>query len=200
MSLRVSLKCLAALIWVLGIPGLSWGKLDLNKAFANADRSQEVLVSYFTSNALSSDHLNLKYAGVHYRYIWNFQKDEEPGPWSFMAGGFAETPVYGPGSYIVGGFSGVRWSHSLGVLGLTGYIQGSIGIFGNDIYKDETQDDIGNFIEFRDTLTLGVATPLGDESSPNLTVEVSIEHISNGGLDPRNGGVNLLGLMVGLNY
>jgi hypothetical protein len=171
---------------------------SLSESFAESTHSHEVLVSAYSSTVMKSDHLALKYAGFHYRYFWDFQREDEPSPWSFFVGGYAERPYEGPGSYIIGVSSGLRWSYPVDSLGIDTYVQVSVGIFGNDIYRDKTQYDIGSFIEFRDTLTLGVAMPIQNETE--LFLELALEHVSNGGIDPRNGGVNLIGLSLGLHY
>jgi hypothetical protein len=178
--------------------GFSDWTRSLSEKFDTATHSQEVLASAYSSTVLKSDHLALKYAGFHYRYFWDFQREGEPGPWSFFVGGYAERPFEGPGSYIIGVSSGIRWSHPVESLGIRTYVQVSVGIFGNDIYRDETQYDIGSFIEFRDNITLGVAKPI--QEGTELFLELALEHVSNGGIDPRNGGVNLIGLSMGLHY
>lgn len=173
---------------------------DWKTRFAGADHSHELLATFYSSKPIDARELDLRYAGIHYRYFWDFANGEGPRPFSFFAAGHLESVVEGPGSYLVGGSLGLRYRCPFEIFGLTPYAQFSWGVVGNDVYKDPDQFSIGGFIEFRNNLTVGVAVPLGRDNQTALHVELAVEHVSNGGTSPRNAGLNLAGVAVGLHY
>jgi len=69
---------------------------------------------------------------------------------------------------------------------LTPYIQVGAGIVYNDVYKDRTQNIIGQSIEFTLRGGLGFRFMITDFWSIDL--EGALEHISNAGLSDRNAG------------
>ena len=202
MAFRLSARLILIGALSIAAPHLStagWWS-NLRDSFSEARPAHEWLVTGYSSKVIDARDLDLRYAGFHYRYFWELEKEEEPGPWSVFVGAFAETVVVGPGSYLIGGSIGLRWSHPVEALGGMAYAQISVGVFGNDIYKDYSQLAIGSFIEFRDNFTMGLAWPLSPDGGPSLHLELAVEHISNGGIDPRNNGINLAGLSLGLHY
>jgi hypothetical protein len=79
------------------------------------------------------------------------------------------------------------------------YIQLGVGILYSDIYKDRSQDLIGNEINFNPQLAIGLRYPIGEAISVNM--EGAFQHISNGGLNSeRNIGVNGVGVLIGVRW
>lgn len=173
---------------------------DWKARFTEAGHSHETLATFYSSKPIDARELDLRYAGIHYRYFWNFQNGKERGPFSFFLAGHLEAVVEGPGSYLVGGSAGLRYTLPTKFLGMTPYAQFSWGVLGNDVYKDESQFSIGGFIEFRNNITVGMTMPLGQDNRTELHLELAVEHVSNGGTSPRNAGLNLAGISLGLQY
>jgi len=78
------------------------------------------------------------------------------------------------------------------------YVQGGAGIVYTDAYKDETQQAIGQAIEFTPQFSVG----LHYRMTPNwaLDLEGMLHHISNAGISERNRSINALGGFVGITY
>ncbi len=82
---------------------------------------------------------------------------------------------------------------------LNPYLQFGAGLLYNDIYKDRSQDLIGNNIEFNPQLSIGISHRIS--SHIFLDTEAIFHHVSNAGLKRgRNVGVNGIGLLVGITY
>jgi lipid A 3-O-deacylase len=104
----------------------------------------------------------------------------------------------GPGSYI-GGVTGLlRYNFVQPDWDLVPYIQGGVGIVYNDIYKDDTQNAIGQAIEFTPQCSIGVHYLIGRNWA--VAAEGMFHHISNAGLSNRNSSINSLGGFVGVTY
>jgi hypothetical protein len=71
------------------------------------------------------------------------------------------------------------------------YMHVGVGLLHNTLYKDRSQDLIGQAVEFTPQASLGFRCLFGDEWT--IDVEAMVHHISNAGLDPRNIGVNAFG-------
>lgn len=78
------------------------------------------------------------------------------------------------------------------------YFQVGAGILYNDLYRDRTQDLIGNSVEFTPQGSVGLRWLLGKGWS--LDVEGIYHHISNAGLGDRNVGVNAFGGFIGVTW
>ena len=68
----------------------------------------------------------------------------------------------------------------------------------NDIYKDETQQAIGQAIEFTPQCSLGFRYLINKNWS--LDGEAMFYHMSNAGMADRNRSINALGGFVGVTY
>jgi len=78
------------------------------------------------------------------------------------------------------------------------YFQIGAGIVYNDLYKDQTQDLVGQSIEFSPQASLGFRYLIGKRWS--LDLEGMYHHVSNAGLDDRNVGVNAFGGSIAATY
>ena len=80
------------------------------------------------------------------------------------------------------------------------YFQIGAGAVLNDLYKDRTQDLIGQAIEFSPQASLGLRCPISRKWS--LDAEAIFQHISCAGLDghDRNVGTNAFGGLIGVTY
>lgn len=81
---------------------------------------------------------------------------------------------------------------------LVPYIQGGGGLVYSDAYQTKGQSSIGEAVEFLLQAQGGVRWILNDKMSVDF--EFGIQHISNAGLNDRNGGLNTLGGGVGVTY
>lgn len=78
------------------------------------------------------------------------------------------------------------------------YLQGGAGLVLNDAYHNTWQRLIGQPVEFLLRAEVGLRFLVTERMS--LDVEGGFQHISNGGLASRNGGINNLGIAVGFTY
>jgi hypothetical protein len=111
--------------------------------------------------------------------------------------------VYAPvvtriGSYITGPCAIVRYNFLPREGPAVPYLQGGAGIVFNDAWKDRVQLQVGEEFEFLLRAELGVRFVLLERLS--LDVEGGLQHISNAGIDRRNGGLNNVGFAFGFTY
>jgi hypothetical protein len=79
------------------------------------------------------------------------------------------------------------------------YIQIGAGVIVNDAYKDMSQSEIGQSVEFTPQGSIGLRYFIGRQWT--LDVKAMFHHVSNAGLsDGRNGGINAVGGFVGVTY
>jgi len=78
------------------------------------------------------------------------------------------------------------------------YVQAGLGVVYSDAHKDRSQSAIGQSVNFSLRTGAGFRYLLGGNWS--LDAEAAFEHISNGGMDDRNDGVNAFGGFVGITY
>jgi lipid A 3-O-deacylase len=164
---------------------------------------QLVTGSLFSAHFLINGTPTTKYWQTNLRLGWilNDRDLEE----SFLAGAFeaileiTHSAIYhGPGNYLAGLTGLIRYNFLQPGWKTVPYVQIGAGAVYNDIYKDETQDAVGRSIEFTPQASVGVRYFLEDNWS--LDGEVMYQHISNGNLSTRNGGINSFGGFVGLTY
>jgi len=104
----------------------------------------------------------------------------------------------GPGNYI-GGVTGLlRYNFVQPDWHVIPYVQGGVGVVYNDAYKDETQQAIGQAIEFTPQCSLGVRYLVGKNWS--VDAEGMFHHISNANMSRRNRSINSLGGFLGVTY
>jgi hypothetical protein len=108
-------------------------------------------------------------------------------------------PVFdGFGSIIIGPTALLRYNFLQPDWRLVPYVQGGGGFVYNDSYRDKTQRAIGQAGEFYLQATAGVHLMLTAHCA--FDVEGGYLHISNGGTNERNGGINALGGSIGVSY
>jgi|TARA_B100002003_G_C14094781_1_gene526566 hypothetical protein len=71
-----------------------------------------------------------------------------------------------------------------------------VGILYNDIYENKDQGLVGQALEF--SLVAGTGLTYFFNEDLSLDLNMALEHISNANLAERNGGINALGVFVGL--
>ena len=78
------------------------------------------------------------------------------------------------------------------------YIQIGAGVIVNDAYKDMSQSEIGQSVEFTPQGSIGLHYFM--ERQWTLDVEAMYHHISNAGLAERNRGINAVGGFLGVTH
>jgi hypothetical protein len=124
---------------------------------------------------------------------------------SFLRGNFegileiTNSIIYdGIGDYFSGVAALLRYNFVQTDSNLVPYFNVGAGILYNDMYKDRTQDAIGQAIEFSMQSSLGLRYHLGERWS--LDAELMIQHISNANMARRNDGINAWGGFLGVTY
>jgi hypothetical protein len=104
----------------------------------------------------------------------------------------------GAGNLIVGPGAILRYDFLPSSCRLIPYVQaGAWGVY-NDEFKDLNQRALGEAWEFQEAVQAGLRWRFADNWA--VEVEGGYEHISNGGLSPRNAGLNSLGGSLGFAY
>lgn len=104
----------------------------------------------------------------------------------------------GFGDYM-GGLSGlIRYNFTGAGKRFVPYVQAGLGLVYTDAHHDKTQQAIGQALNFYPQAGAGFRYLLNANWS--LDAEMAFHHISNGGMDDRNDGVNALGAFVGVTY
>jgi len=164
---------------------------------------QLVSGALFSLTNLPEDSPVFNYAQTNLRLGWMLYT---PGPqegflrgnWEVLAEISNSIIFKGPGNYI-GGVTGLlRYNFVQPDWKVIPYIQGGVGIVYNDAYKDETQQAIGQAIEFTPQCSLGLHYLIARNWS--LDAEGMFHHISNAGLSKRNRSINAVGGFLGVTY
>jgi hypothetical protein len=116
----------------------------------------------------------------------------------FLIDAFAGPIFNGPGSVMTGVTLILRHNFVTGAGGffVPYYQMGAGGLYSDAANADRVQFGIGSTFEFNLQATLGARWRMNPSWSINT--EVGYRHISNGGLDSRNGGVDAIGAFIGL--
>ncbi|MCF8143102.1 MAG: acyloxyacyl hydrolase [Deltaproteobacteria bacterium] len=104
----------------------------------------------------------------------------------------------GFGNYMGGVTALVRYNFVQPDWKVIPYLQAGAGIIYNDAYKDQSQNAIGQAIEFTPQASVGLHYMISDKWA--LDVEGMIQHISNADMAERNSGINAVGGFVGITY
>jgi hypothetical protein len=113
---------------------------------------------------------------------------------------FAGPILKGPGSVMTGATLILRHNFVTGSGGffVPYYQMGVGGLYSDAANADRVQFGIGSTVEFNLQATLGARWRVS--RSWSINTELGYRHISNGGLDSRNGGVDALGGFIGLGH
>ncbi len=171
------------------------------KGFFTKNRiSLEILQGYFTDIDLGPETPDFEYTQTILRLGWMLNN---PGPSRFLPEGNWELMfelcrsivTEGPGNDMEGFSALLRYNFVSPGRRLIPFIQGGVGILFNDVYKDRSQDAIGQDLEFTPQIGLGIHYMLTNNWS--IIAEGKCHHISNAGLSNRNDGMNSLGASIG---
>ena len=139
--------------------------------------------------------------GIRLGWILNSPKPE----FSVLRGNFEAMAEFshavifqGPGTYWVGITALLRYNFVPRESKWIPYVQAGAGVVLNDVYKDHSQDAIGQAIEFIPQASLGVRYFF--EKKWSVDLEAAYRHISNAGLAERNVGLNFFGGFIGISY
>ncbi|MEY2492426.1 MAG: lipid 3-O-deacylase [Verrucomicrobiota bacterium] len=116
----------------------------------------------------------------------------------FLIDAFAGPILKGPGSVMAGATLILRHNFVTrsGAFFVPYYQMGAGGLYSDAANADRVQFGIGTTVEFNLQATLGARWRVNPSWSVNT--EFGYRHISNGGLDSRNGGVDAVGGFIGL--
>jgi hypothetical protein len=173
-------------------------------AFTKNRISLEILQGLFTDIDLGPETPDFEYTQTILRLGWIPSYSPSPsrflpeGNWEVIFEVCRSTVTAGPGNYMSGFSALVRYNFTSPGRRFIPYIQGGAGILFNDVYKDRSQDAIGQDLEFTPQLGLGIQYVLTKNWS--IIAEGKCHHISNAGLNDRNDGMNSLGASIGFAY
>ena len=145
----------------------------------------------------------LNYAQTNLRLGWMLESPDPDGGvlrgnWEGLVEVTNSFIFEGPGNYI-GGITGLlRYNFVQPDWDFVPYVQGGVGVVYNDIYKDNTQNAVGQAIEFTPQCSIGVHYLLDNNWA--VAAEGMFHHISNAGLSNRNRSINSLGGFIGVTY
>jgi len=183
---RISVKPIAVLT-ILFLPSFCFGA-DVGV------RSAQVMGGYVISPVFEiSSRPDLNYVMTNVRVEWmRFEKN-----FRMLAEATYSKTTTGPSGYLVGGTLLLRYDFEP-IGKLIPYAQVGAGILYTDLYKDYSQNLVGNEIEFNPQASLGFRYAIHTKLS--LDVEGIFHHVSNAGLGDRNTGVNGVGCLLGMTY
>ncbi len=172
--------------------------------FAQGNMSlQLVSGALFSLTGLPEDSPVFNYAQTNLRLGWMLytprpQEGLLRGNWEALIEISNSIIFKGSGNYI-GGVTGLlRYNFVQPDWKVIPYIHGGVGIVYNDAYKDETQQAIGQAIEFTPQCSLGFHYLITRKWA--LDAEGMFHHISNAGMSKRNRSINAVGGFLGLTY
>jgi lipid A 3-O-deacylase len=164
---------------------------------------QLVSGALFSLTNLPGDSPVFNYAQTNLRLGWMLtnpgpQEDFFRGNWEGLVEVSNSIIFKGFGNYIGGITVLFRYNFVQPDWKIIPYVQGGAGIVYNDAYKDETQQAIGQAIEFTPQFSLGLHYLIARHWS--LDAEGMFHHISNAGMSKRNRSINALGGFLGITY
>ncbi len=104
----------------------------------------------------------------------------------------------GPGSYLLGATALLRYNFVQPAARFNPYVQAGVGFVYNDVYRDESEDAVGQSFEFTPQASVGFRYFIRPNWS--LDAEAMFHHISNANLARRNDGINAFGGFIGVTY
>lgn len=151
------------------------------------DNSERDTINYF----LSSYRLGVMLSTANGNGIFR-------GNTELLLEGFYGSVFDGPGDWLAGGTLMLRYNFVQPETKWIPYIQIGAGGLWNDIYKDESQQLIGQSFEFNVQASLGIRYQINSKWA--VTLEGGYRHISNADMADRNRGLDSLGGLVGIVY
>lgn len=173
------------------------------KIFTKNRISLELMQGYFTDIDIGPEPPDFEYTQTILRLGWMLN---DPGSSRFLPDGNWElmfelchsTVTKGPGDYMNGFAILMRYNFISPGRKFIPYIQLGGGIVFNDVYKDRSQDAIGQDLEFTPQVGFGFRYKLAKNWS--FITELKYHHISNANLNDRNNGMNTIGGSIGFTY
>jgi hypothetical protein len=136
------------------------------------------------------------------RYGWMFNDVYGSSFWrgndELMLEGFGGEVFTGPGHGLGGGTLILRHNFVQEGWPLVPYLQIGGGGLYNDIYQNQVQQRVGEGFEFMAHADLGVRWIINKNWA--ISSECEFRHISDGDLAARNGGLDSLGVTLGVNF
>jgi hypothetical protein len=213
--MRPSLKTIVRSLFLF----LSFVSLQPCAEAQGSDKVSDTFSGPFVKNRLSAqfvtgalfgpvswvhDHATFNYAQTNLRLGW---MASEPAETKYFGRGNFELLFEVTNSIIFDGFGNyLRGFTLLGRYNLllsnpkwAPYIQIGAGVVVNDAYRDKSQGEIGQAIEFTPQASVGLRYFLAPQWT--LDAEAMFHHISNAGMSyERNGGINAVGGFLGVTY
>jgi hypothetical protein len=173
--------------------------------YVKGTREIEVLGGAFTSiNYATRKRPQFDYALANARYGWMLNEIRPSGIFfgneEFLLDGFAGPILKGPGTVMAGATLILRHNFvtHADAFFVPYYQMGAGGLYSDAADADRVQFGIGTTFEFNLQATLGARWRL--DRAWALHTEFGYRHISNAGLDSRNGGVDAVGGFIGLGH
>jgi opacity protein-like surface antigen len=170
--------------------------------YVKGTREIEVLGGAFTSvNYATRKRPQFDFALASVREGWMLNDTRSGiffGNEEFLIDAFTGPILKGPGSVMAGATLILRHNFVTrsGAFFVPYYQMGAGGLYSDAANADRVQFGIGTTFEFNLQATLGARWRVNPSWSVNT--EFGYRHISNGGLDSRNGGVDAVGGFIGL--
>ena len=176
-----------------GLPAFTKDRLSLQFVWG-------ILYSPFL---LGTDSPDFDYSQANLRAGWMIDDPTERK--FFLRGNFEavleitySNVIKGSGNYLAGAGAMIRYNVVYPDRIIRPFIQVGGGIILTDVYKNRSQELIGQSYQFDLRLSAGIRFQVARKWSIDL--EGIYNHISNGGLSERNDGVNAGGVLMGVTY
>ena len=168
------------------------------RAIDSGPDQTEALFGMFVSPVWASDpRRTFNYAGAFVRDTWPLTlAGRQYDHWDWVGELFAADVVNGFGHTLAGPSLLVRRWYGSPAHPWRLYVQGGFGVLYSDAYRDPSQQQLGEALEFKTSLGLGIQVPIRHRWS--WSAELMFNHLSDAGLSSRNLGVTALGLAFGL--
>ncbi|MDZ4788743.1 MAG: acyloxyacyl hydrolase [Blastochloris sp.] len=182
---------------------------DVKSETANLPRYTEDRITFqlmtgalFSTDAVGPDIPSYNYSQTNLRLGWMLNTPSGEGALSGNFEALVDLSTSflfeGSGTVFVGPTALIRYNFVQPNWKVIPYIQGGVGIVYTDAYQDDSQNAIGQAIEFTPQASVGLKYLVNDEWSIDL--EAMFHHISNANLAERNAGINSLGGFLGATY